>query len=244
MVEKKRLDILIVDQGLIAPRSRARTEIMSGKVLVDGRVCDKPGTLVKLTSTITLLPGKNPYVSRGGLKLEGAFEDLTLSFKDKIVLDAGASTGGFTDFALQQGALKVYAVDVGYGQLEWKLRQDSRVVNMERTNIRYLNKEDLAETPHIALADVSFISLKWVLPVFSHIGIPEIVVLVKPQFEAGRENVGKNGVVRDPEVHRQVMDNIRNFAAELNFKIRGTAASRLKGPRGNIEFFLHLENRE
>lgn len=240
MAEKKRLDTVVVDKGLIFPRSRARAEIMAGNVLVDGKVCDKPGTPVNPAAEVALLAGKNPYVSRGGLKLAGAYEDLGLSFKDKIILDAGASTGGFTDFALQNGASKVYAVDVGYGQLDWKLRQDSRVVNMERTNIRYLRKEDLHETPCMALADVSFISLQKVLPVFNSIGIAEIVLLVKPQFEAGREKVGKKGVVRDPEVHHQVLDDIKNFAGKLNLQTLGSTPSRLKGPQGNIEFFLHL----
>lgn len=240
MVEKKRLDILVLESGLVSHRNRARAEIMAGNVLVNGRVCDKPGTMVAAESEVSLLPERNPYVSRGGLKIEGAAADLGFSFEGKIVLDAGASTGGFTDFALRHGAVKVYAVDVGYGQLDWNLRNDSRVVNLERTNIRYLRKETIGETPDIATVDLSFISLKKIIPVLMEIGIPEIIALIKPQFEAGRDKVGKRGVVRDPEVHRQVVNGIIEFGKSLGLKVKGVAPSRLKGPRGNVEFFIYF----
>ncbi len=238
--KRKRLDILVVESGLVSHRNRARAEIMAGNVLVNGLLCDKPGTMVAAESEISLLPGRNPYVGRGGLKIEGAAADLGFSFEGKTVLDAGASTGGFTDFALRHGAVKVYAVDVGYGQLDWKLRQDPRVVNLERTNIRYLRKETIGEVPDIATVDLSFISLKKVLPVLTEIGIPEIIALIKPQFEAGREKVGKKGVVRDPEVHRQVVNDIIEFGKSRGLELKGVAPSRLKGPRGNIEFFVYF----
>ncbi|NLI69906.1 MAG: TlyA family RNA methyltransferase [Firmicutes bacterium] len=240
MVKKKRLDILAVDAGFFTHSRRARAEIMAGNVLVNGLVCDKPGTMVPVESEIALLPPENPYVGRGGLKIEGAARDLNFSFEGKVVLDAGASTGGFTDYALRHGAAKVYAVDVGYGQLDWKLRQDPRVINMERTNIRHLRREDLGEIPDIATVDLSFISLKKVIPVLVEIGIPEIVVLVKPQFEAARGKVEKGGVVRDPEVHQQVVNDIIEFGESLGLEHGGMARSRLKGPRGNLEFFLYF----
>ncbi len=187
---------MAVEAGIFTHNHRARAEIMAGNVLVNGLVCDKPGTMVPVESKISLLPVSNPYAGRGGLKIEGAAGDLGFNFEGKVVLDAGASTGGFTDYALRHGAVKVYAVDVGYGQLDWKLRQDPRVVNMERTNIRYLHREALGEIPDIATIDLSFISLKKAIPVLVEIGIPEIVVLVKPQFEAAREKVERGGVVR------------------------------------------------
>ncbi len=239
MVAKKRLDLLLVEKELVAHRNRARAEIMSGNVRVDGKVCTKPGTNVSPSSEIEILQGKNPYVSRGGLKLAGAAKDLGFYFQHKVVLDVGASTGGFTDYALHEGALKVYAIDVGYGQLDWKLRQSSRVVTMERTNIRYLKPEHLAEVPHIATVDVSFISLQKVLPVLVHVGIPEIVALIKPQFEAGKDKVGKKGVVRDPAVHREVINEIERYAAGLDLLLIGTTVSCLKGPQGNTEYFMY-----
>ncbi len=242
MIEKKRLDILIMEKEIIpdCTRARARTEIMSRNVYVDGKICDKPGTPVPVDSKIAVTSARNPYVSRGGLKLEGAYRDFGLDFSGKVVLDAGASTGGFTDFALRNGALKVYAVDVGYGQLQWKLRKDPRVVNMERTNIRYLTGEELAETPQIAVADLSFISLKKILPVFLALRIPEVVALIKPQFEAGREKVGKKGVVKDPAVHDTVIEEIKDFASTIGYEIIALTTSPLKGPQGNTEFFIHL----
>ncbi len=244
MALKKRLDVLLVERGLFAQRNRARAEIMAGSVLVDGQRCDKPGTPVAETSEITLLPAGNPYVSRGGLKMAGAVEDLGYTFNGKVVLDAGASTGGFTDFALQHGALRVYAVDVGYGQLDWKLRRDPRVMIMERTNVRYLQREDLPEVPDVAVVDVSFISLTKILPALVDVGIPEIIALVKPQFEAGREKVGKKGVVRDPAVHTAVLAKIKEFAAGLGLKTVATVPSRLQGPQGNTEFFTYLQRED
>ncbi len=239
MVAKKRLDLFLVEKGLVAHRNRARAEIMCGNVRVDGKVCTKPGTNVSSSSEIEILQDESPYVSRGGLKLAGAAKDLGFNFQSKIVLDAGASTGGFTDFALHQGALKVYAIDVGYGQLDWNLRQSSRVVVIERTNIRYLKPEHLAEVPDIATVDVSFISLQKILPVLAHVGIPEIIALIKPQFEVGKDKVGKKGVVKDPAVHREVIKEIENFAAGLNLQLMGTTVSCLKGPQGNTEFFMY-----
>lgn len=239
MKNKKRLDQFLVEKGFFEQRSRARAEVMAGKVMLDEKICDKPGTMVSDSSAIKILSPDNPYVSRGGMKLAGAAEDLPIDFNGKVVLDVGASTGGFTDFILQNGASKVYSVDVGYGQLEWKLRQDPRVINMERTNIRYLKPEDLPEVPDIAVVDVSFISLRKVLPVLIELGVQEIVALVKPQFEAGKEKVGKKGVVRDSSVHQEVLEEIINFAAKLNLEAQGTVPSRLKGPQGNTEFFVY-----
>ena len=243
MIEKKRLDILILEKEIIpdCTRARARAEIMSRNVSVNGKICDKPGTMTPVDSTITVSDAKNPYVSRGGLKLAGAYKDFSLDFKDKIILDAGASTGGFTDFALQHGARKIYAVDVGYGQLQWKLRKNPAVVNMERTNIRYITPEELTDTPQLALADLSFISLKKILPVFATLKIPEIVALIKPQFEAGREKVGKKGVVKDPAVHEEVIAEIKKFASTIGYETTAITPSPIKGPQGNTEFFIHLK---
>lgn len=216
---------------------------MAGLVLVDGERVDKPGTPVPLDAEIRILGEAVPYVSRGGLKLEKALREFNISLQGKVVLDIGASTGGFTDCALQHGAQKVIAVDVGYGQLAWKLRQDPRVINMERTNVRYLQPEQLPELPEVITVDVSFISLALVLPVAAELlktgGI--IIALVKPQFEAGREKVGKRGVVRDPQVHREVLQKIISTAQELNLALAGITFSPLKGPEGNIEYLLLLQ---
>jgi len=199
---KKRLDLLLVEKNLIATRSRAKAEIMAGNVLVNGIKRDKPGEAVSSGAKIEILATQNPYVSRGGLKLEKALHEFGLNLENKIVLDIGASTGGFTHCVLKHGAQKVYALDVGYGQLDWKLRHEPRIVNLERFNVRHLKREDLQELPHLATIDVSFISLRLVLPVVASLFIPEIVCLVKPQFEAKPAQVGKKGVVKNAAVHR------------------------------------------
>jgi len=240
-LSRERLDAVLVKRGFFDARSRAASEVMSGRVLVNGEKCEKPGTRISDDVDITVLSSSNPYVSRGGLKLAGAHRDLGFSFKEKVVLDTGASTGGFTHYALEQGAAKVYAVDVGYGQLDWSLRNDQRVINLERTNARYLREEDLQERPDMAIIDVSFISLEKIIPVVQEIAVSEIIALVKPQFEAGKEMVGRKGVVREAEVHRQVLQRLIIFAGERGYFLRGITFSRLQGPRGNIEYFIYLD---
>ena len=231
-MKKERLDVLLVNRGMFESRAKAQAAVMAGQVLVNEQKIDKPGTPVAPEVTIRLLGNKLPYVSRGGLKLE----------KGKVVADIGASTGGFTDCALQNGAAKVYAIDVGYGQLAWKLRNDERVVNMERTNVRYLEADSLPEQVDAATIDVAFISLDKILPAVHKILKPEgfVVALIKPQFEAGKENVGKKGVVRDAAVHEQVINNVISFAKSEGFGIAGLDFSPIKGPEGNIEYLLHL----
>lgn len=215
---------------------------MAGNVLVNEVKFDKPGTPVKEDVTIRILGSKIPYVSRGGLKLEKALKVFPVSVRDKVVADIGASTGGFTDCALQNGAKKVYAVDVGYGQLAWKLRTDERVVNMERTNVRFLKPEDLGELVDCVTIDVAFISLALVLPAVFQVLKNEgfVVALIKPQFEAGKENVGKNGVVKDAAVHSEVISRVIAQSKELGFTISGLDFSPIKGPEGNIEYLLWL----
>ncbi len=240
--EKKRLDVVLLERGLFSARSRARAVIMAGEVYVNGVRCDKPGTFVTDACKTELRTDPNPYVSRGGQKLAGAAADLGFSLAGKTVVDVGASTGGFTDYALQDGARQVYAVDVGYGQLHWKLRQDKRVIVLERTNARYLKKEDLPARPQTALVDVSFISLRKILPVLTNeLGVKEIITLVKPQFEAGPDQVGKNGVVKDPAVYSQVIIAVFSCAYGLGLENLGAVASRLKGPKGNIEYFVRWQ---
>ena len=238
MRKKKRLDILLVERGVIESREKARRLILAGEVTVNGRVVDKPGTFVPANALVEIkeLPR---YVSRGGIKLEAALKTFGVNPRGKVALDVGASTGGFTDCLLQFGAVKVYAVDVGYGQLAWKLRQDPRVVVLERTNIRYL--ESLPEPVDIATIDVSFISLRLVLPAVLRLLKPpgEVVALIKPQFEAGKEQVGKGGVVRDPAVHREVLSKLVELASSLGLFTKGLMASPLLGPAGNVEFFAH-----
>lgn len=240
---KIRLDVLLVNRGLFETRSRAQAEIMAGNVLVDEVKIDKPGTPTKEDVTIRILGSKIPYVSRGGLKLAKALEVFPISVQDKVVADIGASTGGFTDCALQNGAKKVFAVDVGYGQLAWKLRQDARVVNLERTNVRFLKVEDLGELVDVVTIDVAFISLSLVLPAVYKIVKDNgfIIALIKPQFEAGKENVGKNGVVKDAAVHRQVIQKVIQEARETGFSVQGLDFSPIKGPEGNIEYLLYLD---
>lgn len=241
-MEKERLDVFLVNKGLFESRNKAQAAIMAGEVLINEQKIDKPGTLIKTDATIRLLGHKLPFVSRGGLKLAKALEVFPLSVKDKVVADLGASTGGFTDCALQNGAKKVYALDVGYGQLAWKLRSDSRVINMERTNVRFLEADSLPEPVDVATIDVAFISLDKVLPAARKIIGTDgcVMALIKPQFEAGKENVGKKGVVRDAAIHREVIHKVLAEARALGFKISGLAYSPIKGPEGNIEYLLYL----
>lgn len=239
---KERLDILLVKSGLAASREKAKTMIMEGIVLVNGQREDKPGTTFKDDVKITLKGKPMPYVSRGGLKLEKAIKVFELKLGTRVCMDVGSSTGGFTDCMLQNGAVKVYSVDVGYGQLDWKLRNDPRVVCMEKTNIRYLEAKDIDERPSFVSIDVSFISLTKVLPVVYELleTKGEVTALIKPQFEAGREKVGKKGVVRDPKVHTDVIKSVVAFAGEIGFKPAGLDFSPVKGPEGNIEYLLYL----
>lgn len=243
---KERLDILLVERGLAGSRERAKRMIMAGEVLVDGQKIDKAGTTVKAEAEIRLLGHDIPYVSRGGLKLEKAMKEFGVRLQDKAAADIGASTGGFTDCMLQNGAKKVYAIDVGYGQLAWKLRTDERVINMERTNIRNVTPEALDEPIEFFSVDVSFISLHHIFPVAQAITTPDAmgVCLVKPQFEAGREKVGKNGVVRDPATHREVLHNAMGYAAANGFAVRGLDFSPVKGPEGNIEYLMFVQKSE
>lgn len=239
---KERLDVLLVQRGMAASREKAKAMIMAGEILVDGEREDKAGSMFPDTVTITQKGRPLPYVSRGGLKLEKAMTHFDLDLEGKICMDVGASTGGFTDCMLQNGAVKVYAVDVGHGQLDWKLRNDERVVCMERTNIRYVTPEDLKEAVQFVSIDVSFISLtKVLLPVRNLMEDgAQMTALIKPQFEAGREKVGKKGVVRDPKVHLEVIEQVISYARSISFGIRHLEFSPIKGPEGNIEYLLHL----
>jgi 23S rRNA (cytidine1920-2'-O)/16S rRNA (cytidine1409-2'-O)-methyltransferase len=241
-VKKERLDVLLVDRGIIQSRERAKTSIMAGKIFVDGVRIDKSGTKVNVDSDILFKGDPIPYVSRGGLKLEKAVNEFGLKLTDKVCLDIGASTGGFTDCMLQNGAKKVFAIDVGYGQFAWKLRTDERVVSMERTNIRYLTLEDTKEPADFASIDVSFISLKKIMPATINLlkDNGEVVALIKPQFEAGKEKVGKKGVVRDVAVHNEVVSSIVSFLIESNLKIINLSYSPIKGPEGNIEYLVYF----
>ena len=242
MSNKERLDILLAEENFFESRAKAKSMIMLGKILVDGVKIEKAGTLVNRDAKIEIIGREMPFVSRGGFKLQKALESFKIDLNEKICSDIGASTGGFTDCMLQRGAKKVYAVDVGYGQLAWKLRQDARVINLERTNIRNVAKENIPDALDFASIDVSFISLEKVLPVAKDLLSDggEVVALIKPQFEAGRENVGKKGVVKDKKIHAAVIEKILNFAREINFKICGLDFSPIKGPEGNIEFLTHL----
>ena len=239
---KKRLDVLLMEQGYADSRTKAQAIIMSGMVYVDGQKADKPGTAYEETVTLEVRGASCPYVSRGGLKLEKALRDFGVDPTGYVCSDSGASTGGFTDCLLQQGASKVFAIDVGYGQLDWKIRSDPRVVVMERTNVRYVTPEQLGEPLDLSVIDVSFISLKIVLPVIKTFLKPtgQVLCLIKPQFEAGKDKVGKKGVVREPETHKEVLDNFVALANLLDFKILGLTFSPVKGPEGNIEFLSHL----
>ena len=240
---KERLDVLLVNRGLAASREKAKAVIMAGIVYVDGQKEDKAGATFVDTVNIEVRGNTLKYVSRGGLKLEKAMSHFGLSLEGKVCMDVGASTGGFTDCMLQNGAVKVYSIDVGHGQLNWKLRNDPRVVCMERTNIRYVTPEDIGEPASFVSIDVSFISLTKVLtPVRELLAENgEIVCLIKPQFEAGREKVGKKGVVRDPKVHLEVIRAVMDFASSIGFEILHLEFSPIKGPEGNIEYLLHLK---
>ena len=241
--KKQRLDVRLAEEGHYPSREKARVAVMAGLIFVDGERSDKPGTMVKPESNIEIRGNSLIYVSRGGLKLEKAIKSFGLDLNNRVVLDVGASTGGFTDCALRHGARLVYAVDVGYGQLAWQLRNDNRVVVLERTNIRYLTKEALPEIPDFATIDVAFISLSKVLPRVGELLAEEAegVALVKPQFEAGREKVGKKGVVRDPAVHVQVLDNVTALIAEMGWLVGGLDYSPVTGPEGNIEFLIYFK---
>ena len=243
MIKKIRLDVLLVDRNLFDSRERARRFIMSGNVLVDDQKIDKAGALVRADCAIRLLGNDIPFVSRGGLKLQKAIETFDLALEDRIALDVGASTGGFTDCMLQHGVRKVYAVDVGYGQLDWKLRNDPRVVCMERTNIRHITAEMIADPIDFSSIDVAFISLDKVLPTVFELLVEggEIVALIKPQFEAGREKVGKHGVVRDPAVHIEVIERVLDTAQNIGVAAIGLTFSPIKGPEGNIEYLARLK---
>lgn len=241
-MEKERLDMLLVKKGFFPSREKARGSIMAGMVNVNGIREDKPGARFEEDCEIEIKQNINPYVSRGGLKLEKAMAVFGISLEGKVAMDIGASTGGFTDCMLKNGAVKVFAVDVGYGQLAWELRNDERVINMERTNIRYVKPEDISSFLDFASIDVSFISLRKVLPVAWELlnAQGEVLCLIKPQFEAGREKVGKHGVVRDIGVHREVVEGIIGFSRETGFNVKGLTYSPIKGPEGNIEYLLYL----
>lgn len=242
--EKERLDILLVDKGFFPTREKARKNIMAGLVFVENKRIDKAGELVDIESDIVVKGDAVPYVSRGGLKLEKALVEFKIDVAGKTAVDVGASTGGFTDCLLKNGAVKVVSIDVGYGQFAWELRNDPRVVLKERTNIRYVTLEDIGEPCDIAVIDVSFISLKLVLPSVKNLMKQngEIVCLIKPQFEAGRDKVGKKGVVRDPEVHIEVIESILDFCAKQGLSVLKLSFSPIKGPEGNIEYLLYIKN--
>lgn len=243
---KKRLDILVTERGLAESREKAKTLIMAGQVYVDGQKADKPGDTFSEDAAVEVRGKGLPYVSRGGLKLEKAMREFGLQLQGRTCMDIGASTGGFTDCMLQNGAQRVYSVDVGYGQLAWSLRTDPRVVNLERTNARYLTREQVPEEICFFSVDVSFISLTLILPAVRPLLAEhgQAVCLIKPQFEAGREKVGKKGVVRDKAVHEEVIEKIRSFALENGFSVLGLTFSPVKGPEGNIEYLIYLERSE
>ena len=238
-MEKVRIDTLLIERQLVESLQKAQSLIMAGQVLVDGHVIDKPGRRIPEGAQVTVREGP-PYVSRGGIKLAHALDRFDVNVSDRIAADIGASTGGFTDCILQHGARKVYAVDVGYGQLAWKLRQDPRVIVLDRTNVRYL--ESLPDPIELATIDVSFISLELVLPQVVKLLRPEgeILTLIKPQFEARRDQVGTGGVVKDPAVHRMVLENVIALATREGLRVRGLTPSPVRGPAGNVEFFAHL----
>ncbi|MGR6836393.1 TlyA family RNA methyltransferase [Syntrophomonas erecta] len=243
---KVRVDILVYSRGLAPSREKARAMVLAGEVMVNGVRVDKPGTPVDERVSIDIHSSTPRYVSRGGIKLEKARVDFQVDFTGQVVMDVGASTGGYTDCALQQGANRVYAIDVGYGQLDWSLRQNPRVINMERTNIRYLTQEDLPEKVDIITIDVSFISTRLVFPVVKQFMKPDacVISLIKPQFEAGKDKVGKKGVVRDQQVHEQVLLDSIDIAQKEGLNCRGVTFSPITGPQGNIEFFILLRKDE
>ena len=240
--KKERLDILLVEKGICESREKAKTNIMAGLIFVDGQRVDKAGEKVKVDADIVFKGEKLKYVSRGGLKLEKAMKTFGIDLTNKVCMDIGASTGGFTDCMLQNNASKVFAVDVGYGQFAWKLRTDERVVCMEKTNIRYVTPEDIGVALDFASIDVSFISLRTIMPAVKALlgDKGEVVALIKPQFEAGRDKVGKKGVVRDKEVHLEVINTIINFLLENEFNVLGLSYSPIKGPEGNREYLVYF----
>ena len=243
MVRKERLDKLLVEKGIVQSRERARALIMSGKVAVEGKLIDKPGVQINVEANLKLRGEESPFVSRGGKKLEGALKTFGIDPKGMVVMDIGASTGGFTDCVLQKNAQKVYAIDVGYGQLAWKLQKDHRVVNLERRNTRYLKREEIQNEADLILIDTSFISIEKFLPFLLRF-LKEggsILSLIKPQFEVGKGEVGKGGVVRDGALHQKVIDRISTFSRELGLKVLGVTESPLLGPKGNKEFFIYLK---
>ena len=242
---KERLDVLLVKRNLASSREKAKAIIMSGNVFVDGQREDKAGTSFPEEVQIEVRGHALPYVSRGGLKLEKAMKNFDVSMEGKVCTDVGSSTGGFTDCMLQNGAVKVFAIDVGHGQLDWKLRQDERVICMEKTNIRYVQPEDLGEPIDFSSIDVSFISLtKVLLPIRNYLKENgEIVALIKPQFEAGREKVGKKGVVREKSTHIEVIEKVTDYAVSIGFEVAALEFSPIKGPEGNIEYLVHLKKR-
>jgi len=246
MSEKLRLDVAVYERGFAETREKAKAMIMAGSVYLNGQKALKGGVNIKETDVIEVRGAVNPFVSRGGLKLDKAMKSFGLDLTENICMDIGASTGGFTDCMLTNGAKKVYAIDVGYGQLAWKLRCDERVVNLERTNFRYVTREQVPDEIDFASVDVSFISLKLILPVM-HTLLKDggrSVCLIKPQCEAGKENIGKKGVVRDKSVHEAVVENITTFAAENGFRVLGVDFSPIKGPEGNIEYLMFIEKTE
>ena len=243
---KKRLDVLVFEKGFAESREKAKAIIMAGEIYVDNQKADKCGQSYNENVNIEFRGTAPKYVSRGGLKLEKAINNFHLDLKGKVTMDIGASTGGFTDCMLQNGAEKVYSIDVGYGQLAWKLRNDSRVVNLERTNMRKVTKEQVPDEIDFFSIDVSFISLKLLLPVARDLlsENAQAVCLIKPQFEAGREKIGKKGVVRDPQVHIEVVESIYNFCLENGYSVLNLDYSPIKGPEGNIEYLIHLQKSE
>lgn len=245
-VEKERLDILLVNRGLFESREKSKSAIMAGVVWIDGQREDKPGTKVPVECRIEIKENTNPFVSRGGLKLAKAISEFNIRLDGKNCMDIGASTGGFTDCMLKNGAVKVVAIDVGYGQLAWELRNDQRVICMERTNVRYVKLEDVGFLSDFASIDVSFISLTKVMPAVLDLlkDEAELVCLIKPQFEAGREKVGKHGVVRDSGVHKEVINNIINFVISKNLYVKCLSFSPIKGPEGNIEYLLYISKND
>ena len=246
MSDKMRLDVAVFERGYAETREKAKAMIMAGSVYLNGQKALKGGVNIKESDVIEVRGAVNPFVSRGGLKLDKAMKSFGLDLSGNVCMDIGASTGGFTDCMLTNGASKVYAIDVGYGQLAWKLRCDERVVNLERTNFRYVTREQVPDEVDFASVDVSFISLKLILPVM-HTLLKDgghSVCLIKPQFEAGKENIGKKGVVRDKSVHEDVVRNITSFAAENGFKVLGVDFSPIKGPEGNIEYLCYLEKND
>ncbi|MBI4379074.1 MAG: TlyA family RNA methyltransferase [Nitrospinae bacterium] len=243
-MQRRRLDSLLIERRIVQSRERAQSLILAGEVRVNGRCINKAGAFVDENADIELTGKDIPYVSRGGLKLEKAIREFEITIKDKIAIDVGASTGGFTDCLLQNGAKKVYAIDVGYGQIAWKLRNDPRVIVIERKNIRYIKPSDIGELADIVTIDVTFISLRLVIPALIKLlkKNGEIIALIKPQFEVGKDEVGKGGVVREGERHERVISEIKTFATDSGLRVLNVTSSPIKGPKGNIEFLMYLKN--